>query len=131
MQPPTSSSCLSKEERQGFFNLALLGIKEQGSLGKVGTACSYRTEAGNKCAVGQLLSEEAIEALARKDKLSHPVEFLAKCGDIPAEFRDPFFSDLQAAHDVSYSVREFFGRCSSIAVAYGLTPPFPLSTPAN
>ena len=98
--------------RQEIFDTALNGIRKQGEPAYYGRVCVYYdTTNGNKCAAGQLLSDEAAYELSQtgmgtwfKD-IYEDTYAIIEAIDIPDYLTDEdnrkFIQDIQACHDTS------------------------------
>jgi hypothetical protein len=122
---------MSAFNRQEAFDKAYRGIVKQGGPAYGNGSCMYRAPDGNKCAIGQLMPEDAEPRLwdlsgSIDGHASRPIAALLGIGEADMGFAD----DLQAAHDrrarQGLDAGEYLGffrhYMRGLAEAYDLNP---------
>lgn len=84
--------------KQEVFDKIITGLRRQGKQSKDGFFCAYRSADGCKCAVGQLIPDEAYHPMMEGYGVNHPVilEALLRVVD-PSTIL--FISYMQYIHD--------------------------------
>jgi hypothetical protein len=117
--------------KQYFFDIAIPALLKQNfksakQFEGAAESCRYRSEAGLKCAIGHLISDEHYSPNLEGWAADNPVilEALAKSHpQIPPsvlEAENEFLTDLQSVHDCS-EVYEWRDKAHSFAKEYNLS----------
>lgn len=90
---------------QRLFNQAYNGVMEQGGRSIKNDHCCYRGEAGRKCAIGHLMSDEMMakhEITERSSPGNFPYSLFKELAPSTVSFEtSEFLFDLRSAHDQS------------------------------
>lgn len=95
---------ITQEQKQGYFDKAVAGLKGQGYQRAIdphygGSRCLYRGPNGTKCAVGHLIPDDVYtEEMDDPTPLATVIQAIG----VPCDSLDgvwSFFNDLQRAHD--------------------------------